>query len=265
MKIRRLLIAGLLFMAFAHISYSQEFNCDVRQIKLQAYEFVLKNLDSVKKKSPQELIMVAADVSENGVLQKITYRTKDKKEAKVWKGLSDFIATLFGFCPSSHFYDDTAQVDNDTFTIPLVKETLEKAIAQIKAEPGYRVPGSGFIDIPRNAKYVLDLKKLIVSKNGLAPMQLTGTMDVYTSGKVKLSPEYYLVFRVDKKSDSKTTYLSYKIIEVINYKATVVTKESWRPLINGKVHLSVTGHRDTEGDVNPEKDLFEIEADIAFE
>ena len=261
------LITALIVLA-STFGYSQKYNCDVRQIELEAYEFTLANLDSIKKHTPQPQIGLTARVSISGQLEKLIYTVEDKegkKEVEVWKGLDSAIKNLFSLCSDSPFYNATAQVTGPAFVLPLEKEKLQQAINTIKTAPGYTAPGTGYKALGENAKYTVDIKKLAVSGETIAPTQLSGELKEFTTGMVKVTDEIYLVLTIDTKSDPKANYLAYKIIEAKNFKGVVVTKETKRPLVNGKAHLTVTGERLKGRKPEPADKRFDIEMDITFE
>ena len=263
----KIFITALLVLASA-FGYSQKYNCDTRQIELEAYEYTLANLDSIKKHTPQPQVAVTAQVTITGELEKLTYTVEDKKgkkDAKIWKGLDDTLKNLFSLCQDSPFYNATAQVTKTAFILPLEKEKLQLAINGIKTMPGYAVPGTGYKALSENAKYTIDIKKLLVSLSGIAPTQVTGELKEYTSGMIKVTDEFYVVLTIDTKSDPNVTYLAYKVIEARNYKGVLITKETKRPLVNGKAHLSVTGERLQNGVPEPQDSRFDIEMDITFE
>ena len=139
------------------------------------------------------------------------------------------------------------------------------AADSIRTLPGYTTPGTGYKALGENAKYTVEIKKLLVSLSGIAPTQVSGELKEYTTGMVKVTDEFYLVLTIDTKSDPNVTYLAYKVIEALNYKGVVITKETKRPLVNGKAHLSVTGERVQTRVPEPQDSSFEIEMDITFE
>ena len=253
-----------LFTLACIFGYSQKYNCDIRQIELEAYEYALANLDSIKKHTPQPQIAVTAQVTITGELEKLVYSVEDKK-VKVWKGLENALKNLFSLCQDSPFYNAAAQVTKAAFVLPLEKEKLSRAINSIKTTPGYTAPGTSYKPLGENAKYTIDIKRLIVSLSGIAPIQVSGELKEYTSGMVKITDEFYLVLTIDTKSDPNVTYLAYKVIEARNYKGVVITKETKRPLVNGKAHLSVTGERLQNREPEAEDKHFDIEMDITFE
>lgn len=266
MRIKKFILAvALLYTA---IGFGQKYNCDIKQIELEAYEFALINLDSIKKHTPQSQIGVSVQTAISGSLEKLVYIVEDKegkKEVKVWKGLEENMKGLFSRCPDSPFYNAAAQVTKTAFVLPLEKEKLKEAIKGIRTAPGYIAPGTGHKALGADAKYTIDIKKLMVSQKGIEPAQVSGELKDYTSGMVKVTDKIYLVLTIDTKSDPKVTYLAYKVIENINFNGVVVTKETKRPLVNGKAHLTVTGERLAGRKPEPKDKGFDIEMDITFE
>lgn len=270
MRIKQLLATSFFLLLCTVKGFSQEYNCDVRQLKVNAYQFVEKNLDSIKKYTPNELITVALEFGDKGELKKAgfftAYGEKTQKEVKVWKGLTEYVKSSFSLCPESHFYDNRNYVLSTTIKLPLVKTVLEKTIKQAEAEPGYIAAGAGQKDIPKDSKYTLDIKKLVIGERIVEPLKKEGNMDSYNSKMMKLTDLFHIAFDVIKVPGNKTNYLKYTLYEKVGRKGIIITSEGWRPIVDGKASISVTGKRDThEGvkDVNF-NEVFDLEMDIIF-
>lgn len=270
MKIKQLFATSFLVLLCTMKGLAQENNCDVRQLQVSTYEFVLKNLDSIKKHTPKELITASLEFSEKGELKKTTYYTgydsAEKKEVKLWKGLEDHIRSSFSLCPDSHFYNNREQVLGTVFKIPLVKENVTKAIKEVETGVNYIKAGTGQTDIPKNSQYTFNLKKIRVGDKVVENFKKEGQLEHFRSKLFKLNDNFHFAFEVIKVPGTKTNYIHYKLFEAVNYKGVMVTSEGWRPIVNGKLNLSVTGKRDMhEGvkDVNFEE-TFDIEVDITF-
>jgi hypothetical protein len=265
-KMKRL-IAALALMLAVISGYSQKYQCNVEDITAEAYSFTLKNVDSIKKYTPVDKLTVSADVAKGG-LKKLAYYTgfgtKTQKEVKPWTGLDEHLKVLFSLCPDSYFYSDTAQVTNHTFEIPLNAEAAAKAMKSLTSRPARVNPIMGRTEIAADAKFTINLKRLSISGAAIGEKQLTGNLKEYSSGILQLTPEFHIVIKVDAKSDAKVNYLSYKFIELINYKSAVITQETRRPIANNKVHVTVKGIRENNG--VPEQPLkdFEAEFEVTF-
>ncbi len=261
------IVPALAFLATS-FGYCQKYNCDEQFIRFDTYEFALQHLDSLKKHTKDAEFTVEAMVSK-GKLESLAYFTAygTQKQKKIipWQAFDDNMKVLFSLCPDSYFYDATAQLNKIVFTVPLHQNGLEDGLRDINARTGYYKRGENYVAIPENAKYTLDLKELSVSGSGIAGKQLSGTMKGYNSGILELSPEFYIVLKLDTASDPKTVYLSYKFIETINYKAVVITEEKRRPLINGGNYIKVSGTRENDGIPAQENKNFSAEFSIRFE
>lgn len=270
MRIKQLLVTSLFLLLCTVKGFSQEYNCDVRQLKVNAYKFVAKNLDSIKKHTPNEIITAVLEFGEKGELKKTgfysAYGEKAQKEVKVWKGLSEYMKESFSLCPDSHFYNNRDYVLNTTFKVPLVKAVLAKTIKQAEAEPGYIAAGTGQKDIPKDSKYTLDIKKLTVGKRVVEPIKKEGSMDAYNSKMVKLTDLFHIAFEIIKVPGNKTNYIKYKLYEKAGHKGVIITSEGWRPIVDGKATISVTGKRDTHEDVKKVdfNEVFDLEMIISF-
>ena len=270
MKIRLLLSASLLLL-FSATGLAQENNCDVRQLQVSTYDFVLKNLDSIKKYTPKkDLITASLELTEKGKVKKISYYSaygaKGQKEVKIWKGLETFVKESFSRCPESHFYNGRNQVVQAVFPLPLVKENITKAKKEVEAGANYIAAGTGQADVARDSKFTVDLKSFAVGKKTIEPIKKEGTMDAFRSKMVRLSDIFTIAFDVVKVSGSKTNYLKYTVYERVDNKSQTVTSEGWRPIVNGKVNLSVKGIRDTHEGVKHIKvgEEFDFDIDISF-
>lgn len=276
MKIQLLLSASLL-LVFSAKALAQEKNCDVRQLQVSTYDFVLKNLDSIKKYTPKaELITTALEFTADGKVTKTAYYTnygkKEQKEVKIWKGLETFVKENFSRCPDSHFYNDRDQVLTANFPLPLVKESIAKAKKQVEAGANYIAEGTGKTDVPADSKFTVAVKSFTIksSRGGLPynktmePVTKEGTMDQYRSKMVKLSDTYTIAFDVVKAG--KANYLKYTLYERVDNKSQTITKEEWRPIVNNKVNLSIKGIRDAHPGVKhiQEGEEFDFDIEIAF-
>jgi hypothetical protein len=248
MKIRLLLSASLLLIFTAN-SLAQDNNCDVRQLQVGTYNFLLTNLDSIKKYTPNKDLTAYLELTEKGAVKKIGYYTsfgkKEQKEVKVWKGLETFVNESFSHCPESHFYNGVDQVVEAVLSLPLLKADIEKAKKQVEAGENYIAAGKGQTDVARDSKFIVDVKSFTVGEKILEPVKKEGTMDAFRSKMVKLSDNFSIAFDVVKIPGSKTNYLQYKVYERVDNKSRTITSEGWRPIVNGKVNLSVKGIRDT--------------------
>lgn len=261
MKLLYILIGSIFF---GTTCYAQN-NCDIRQVKINILEFVLTNNDSVKKYTIGEYINARFEMSENGILHKSQFYIANQNDTvAVWNSLRDFTNEVFSYCPGSHFYNDTEQLETATLKIPLGRQALQASITALKNEPGYISPGAGYREIPKNSTFTIDVRELIVAKTGNKPQKVTAKLNGFKSGMVQVAPQYYFVFRVVHQPENKSVYLAYKLFEVIDYKGRLVTRESWRPIINGKAAITVSGHRDVEAAVTPE-DTFTFDILVSFE
>jgi len=96
----------------------------------------------------------------------------------------------------------------------------------------------------------------------MEPLVKEGVMDYDRSKMVKLSNLFSIAFDVVKPEGSKTTYIKYKLYEKVDNRARIVTSEEWRPVVNGRVNLSVKGIRDAYPGVFHIKEGEEFEFDI---
>lgn len=272
MKIQLLLSASL-FMFFSVNGSAQEKNCDVRQLQVSTYDFVLTNLDSIKIYTPKtNQITAALDLTEAGAIKKIGYYTnygkKEQKEVKVWKGLETFVKNNFSRCPDSHFYNATEHLLQATIPLPLSKEGIAKAKKEVESEPNYMAEGVGKTEIPGYSKFKVEVKSFTVGQfrhnKTIEPVVKEGTMDAYRSKMVRLSDIFSIAFDVVK--EGKNNYLKYTLYERVDNKSQTVTKEGWRPIINNKVTLSVKGIRDSHPGVRHinEGEEFEMNFEISF-
>lgn len=270
MRIKQLLVTSFFLLLCTVKGFSQEYNCDIKQLKVNTYQFVTKNLDSIKKHTPNEIITAVLEFGEKGELKKsifyAAYGEKAQKEVKVWKGLAEYVKTSFSLCPDSHFYDNRDYVLNTTFKIPLVKAVLAKTIKQVEAEPGYVAAGTGQKDIPKDSKYILDIKKLVIGKRVVEPLKKEGSMDSYNSKMIKLTDLFHIAFEIVKVPGNKTNYIKYKLYEKVSHKGVIITSEGWRPIVDGKASISVTGKRDTQEGVKKVdfNEVFDLEMTISF-
>lgn len=274
MKIRLLLSASLLLIFSATgLAQEKQNNCDVRQLQVSTYDFVLKNLDSIKKYTPKaELITAALDLTENGKISKIGYYTaygkKEQKEVKIWKGLETFVKENFSRCPDSHFYNGTEHLLQAVIPLPLTKEGAEKAKKEVEAGAGYIAEGFGKTDVAKGSNFKVEVKGFTVGKfrhnKVIEPVTKEGTLDLYRSKMVKLSDIFSIAF--DIVDSGKGDYLKYTLYERVDNKSQTVTKEGWRPIVNNKVSLSVKGIRDAHPGVKHinEGEEFELNIDISF-
>jgi len=266
MKIRILLSASLFLMLFSVKGLAQDKNCDVKQLQAETYDFALKNLDSIKKYVKSSQITVAFEMTETGVVKNIdyylAYGAKEQKKVKVWKGLEAFVKETFSRCPESHFYNGREQVVKADFAIPLVKEDIAKAKKNLEGSDGYTAPGTGLTDVPKNSKYTIEVKSLTVGKKTNEALVKDGTLDYDRSKMIRLSEIFHIAFDVVKPDGSKTTYVKYKLYERVDNKGRIITSEQWRPVVNGKVNLSVKGIRDTHPGVQHIKVGEEFDFDI---
>ncbi len=266
MKIRLLLSASLFLMLLSVKSFAQQNNCDVRQLQVGTYDFTLKNLDSIKAYTKSPLITASLEFSEKGELKNINYYTayaeKDQKKVKVWKALETFVKESFSHCPDSHFYNEREQVLTAVFALPLVKEELTKAKKQVESGADYIPFGTGQKDIDKNSKYTLEIKSFKIGKKTNEPLTKEGALDYNRSKMVKLSDVFHIAFELEKVG--KITYLKYKLYERVDNKGVIITTENWRPVVNGKVNLSVKGIRDTHPGVKHVKVGEEFDFDISI-
>lgn len=276
MKIKLLLSASLLFL-FSAKSLAQDNNCDVRQLQVSTYDFVLKNLDSIKKYTPKaELITAALELSENGKITKVGYYTaygkKEQREVKIWKGLEAFVKQNFSRCPDSHFYNERNHVLQAVFPLPLVKENITKAKKEVEAGANYIAESTEKTNVPADSKFTVTLKNFIIksSRAGMPynikiePVTKEGTMDNLRSKMIRLSDDFTFAFEVIKLKGAN--YLRYTVYEKVDGKSQTVTREGWRPIVNSKVNLSVKGIRDSHPGVQHINagEEFEFDIDIAF-
>lgn len=268
MKIRLLLSTSLFLILFSVKSFAQVNNCDVRQLKVETYDFALKNLDSLKAYTKNPLVTVSLEFSEKGDIKNIDYYTayadKNQKKVKVWKNLETFVKESFSHCPDSHFYNGREQVLTAVFALPLMKEELTKAKKEVESGADYIPFGEGQKDIDKNSKYTLEVKNFTVGKKTNEPLTKEGVLDYNRSKMVKLSDIFHIAFELEKVG--KITYLKYKLYERVDNKGVIITSENWRPVVNGKVNLSVKGIRDTHPGVKhvKEGEEFDFDIQIAF-
>ena len=278
MKIRLLLSASLLLL-FSVKGLAQENNCDVRQLQVGTYDFVLANLDSIKKYTPnKDLITASFELTETGKIKKIGYYSafgaKDEKEVKVWKGLETFVKETFSRCPDSHFYNGRDQVVKAVLPLPLVKDAIAKAKKEVEAGANYIAAGAGKTDVPADSKFTVAVKSFTIksSRGGIPynikmePVTKEGKMNAFRSKMVRLSDIFTIAFDVVKVPGSKTNYLKYTVYETVDNRSRAVTSELWRPVVNNKVSLSVKGIKDTHEGVKDIKvgEEFDFDIDISF-
>lgn len=269
MKIQLLLTASL-FMLISGRSLAQENNCDVRQLQVSTYDFVLKNLDSIKKYTPnKDLITAAFELTETGKVNKIAYFTgfgaNDQKEIKVWKGLETYVKESFSRCPDSHFYEGREQVLRALFRIPLTKENITNVKKGVESGDNYIAPDAKRTDIAPGAKFKVEMKSLTVGKKTADPIVKEGVMDLYRSKMVRITDKIFNIgFEIVKVSN--VSYLKYTLYERIDNKSQTVTTENWRPIVNNKVKLSVKGIRDEHPGVKHLKagEEFDFDIEITF-
>lgn len=270
MKIRVLLSASLFLMLFSVKGLAQDKNCDVKQLQAETYDFALKNLDSIKKYVKSAQVTAAFELSEKGEVKNIdyylAYGAKEQKKVKVWKGLETFVKEIFSRCTESHFYNGRDQVIKADFGIPLVKEEITKAKKALEGTQGYTAPGTGLTDVAKNSKYTIEVKSLTVGKKTNEPLVKEGVLDFDRSKMIRLSEIFHIAFDIVKPSGSKTTYVTYKLYERVDNKGRIITSEQWRPVVNGKVNLSVKGIRDTHPGVQHIKvgEEFDFDIQITF-
>jgi len=248
MKITRLLQLSFLLVLSSIKGLAQENNCNVKQLQVNTYDFVLTNLDSIKKySSVKDKVTAKLEFTPTGAITTAEYFTaygdKGQKQVKIWEGLEKFIKNNFSLCPESHFYNGREQVLNTVFEIPFTKEAVLKAKKDIENTEDYVVFGTGKKEISDYNKYTLDIKSLTVGKKVLEPLVKEGTLDYRRSKMIQLSELFFMAFEVVKSG--KTNYLKYKLYEKVDHKGRIITTENWRPIINGKTILSVKGIRDT--------------------
>jgi len=276
MKIQLLLSASL-FMLFSAKGLAQENNCDVRQLQAGTYDFMLKNLDSIKKYTPKtDLITAALELSESGKVTKIGYYTaygkKEQKEVVIWKGLEAFVKESFSRCPDSHFYNGREHVLQAVLLLPLVKDNITKAKKDVEAGADYIAAGTGKSDVAANSKFTVAVKSFTIKStiSGLPynktmePVTKQGVMDHLRSKMVKLSDAFSIAFDVVKGKEGDL--IKYTLYERVDNKSQTVTKEGWRPIVNNKVKLSVKGVRDPHPGVKhiQEGEEFDFDIEIAF-
>lgn len=269
MKITQLLSVSFLLLFVSVKGFSQENNCNVKQLQVNAYDFVLKNLDSIKKYSAvKDKVTAELEFTEKGALTKsvyyILYGDKGQKEVKIWKGLEKYIKNTFSLCPESHLYNGQDQVLSTVFEIPFTKEAVAKAKQDIEIVPGYVAFGTGKTEIPFDSNYTLDVKSFKVGKKIVEPLVKEGTMDYDRSKAIKMTEVFYIAFDVVKSG--KLNYLKYTIYQNVDHIGRIVTSENWRPIINKKVNLSVKGIRDAYPGVRhiTPGEAFEFDIDITF-
>jgi len=264
MKITQLLSISFLLLFVSVKGFSQENNCNVKQLQVNTYDFVLKNLDSIKKYSAvKNKVTATLEFSDTGAVTKTKYASGEK-EVKIWKGLEKYIKQNFSLCPESHFYNGRDQVLNTVFDIPFTKEAVLKAKQEIETTKGYVAYGTGKSDIPVNSKYTLDVKNFKVGKKVMDSIVKQGVMNYERSELIKLSEKFFIAFDVVKAG--KTNYLKYTVYERVDHKGRTITAENWRPIINKKVNLSVKGIRDAYPGVRhiiPGEE-FNFDIDITF-
>lgn len=266
-----------MFFSVKGLAQEKENNCDVRQLQTETYDFVLKNLDSIKKYTPKaELITASLELTENGKISKIEYFTsfgkKEQKTVKIWKGLETFVKETFSRCPDSHFYNAKDFVTTAAIPLPLVKENIEKAKKEVESAEGYIAPGARQKEVLPDSKFKVAVKSFVIksSRGGLPyditiePVTKEGVMDSFRSKMVKLSDAYTIAF--DVVNLKGFSYLKYTLYQKVDNKSRTITSELWRPIVNNKVNLSVKGIRDSHPGVkhiNP-GEVFEFDIDISF-
>lgn len=269
----QLLLSASLFMLFSAKGLAQENNCDVRQLQVETYDFMLKNLDSIKKYTPKtDLITAALELSENGKINKIGYYTaygkKEQKEVAIWKGLETFVKESFSRCPDSHFYNGREHVLQAVLPLPLVKDNIAKAKKDIEGGANYIAAGTGKTVVARDGKFKVTLNSFTIGKwqreKKIEPVTKEGTMDYYRSKMVKLSDAFAIAFDVVKGKEGDL--IKYTLYERVDNKSQTVTKEGWRPIVNNKVKLSVKGVRDAHPGVKhiQEGEEFDFDIEISF-
>lgn len=273
----QLLLSVSLFMLFSSKSFAQENTCDIKQLQVDTYDFMLKNLDSIKIHTPKtDLVTAVLELSTNGKITKVGYYTaygkKGQKEVKVWKGLETFLNENFSRCPDSHFYKGREHVLQSIIPMPLVKENITKAKKEVESTPGYIAAGTGKTEVAANSKFTVALKSFSIKSTigGLPynrtidPVTKQGTMDNFRSKMVKLSDTFTIAFDVVKAG--KSNYLKYTLYERVDNKSQTITTEGWRPIVNSKVSLSVKCIRDSHPGVKhiKEGDEFDFDIEITF-
>ena len=265
MTIKHFFTAVLCSMLYT--AQAQDNNCNVLQAQLDIYDFVLKNLDSIQKHTKASLMVASVEVGDSGDFKKVTYytgfNTKNQKEVKVWRGLSDNIKTVFSRCPGSHFHDGETFVNKTDMQLPLMKETVATAIKKLKADPAY-VPLENFSTLPENSKYKVNIRQLSISGEAVAARELTGTMKKFNSEIQRIDEKFHIIFKIDKIPGHSGDYLLYKIFDAENpSRPNVVMQEKWRPILNNKVHVVASGERDAGKNSKPGK--FNLVIDFTFE
>lgn len=271
MKVIHLLTVIAALILISQKTLAQENNCDIRQLQVEVYDFVLKNQDSIKKHHKTlSKVTVSLDLGEKGEVKGINYFTaygeKNQKKIKLWKGLENFVKQSFSRCPGSHFYNADSHVTASVFAVPFGKDALEKAKREIELSAGYVAAGKVQKDIDKNSKYTIEVKKLKVGFKTNDALKKEGTLDYNRSKMIKLSELFHFAFELVKLPGGKTTFFQYKLYERVDNKGVIITSENWRPVVNNKINLKVKGIRDTHPGVKHVKigEEFEFEIEVTF-
>lgn len=144
----------ILTITFSNILFSQTEKCNIQEIQLETYEFVLNNLNRVNKKfeNKESLIEVTINFKKRTaeqdynrdyaeienvdyylILPENSYSGENKRKIKIYSKLDNYILKKINNCieNSSEFKEHL--YDNIVFRIPLNETNIRKAIEQVNS------------------------------------------------------------------------------------------------------------------------------------
>ncbi|MCL9807642.1 hypothetical protein NAT51_19120 [Flavobacterium amniphilum] len=272
----------LILILVFNLSYSQIYNCSVHENQLKIYDFALTNLNTIKKHTKSDLIIVSIDFNDkSSLLENIRYyqypkdytegEIDEKYSITVWNELDLFIRKSFEFCPRSNFEDEHSEYTRIRFGLPLVKENIAEAIGNVTKNLSEIKQLQISNEINENTNFTLTVNNLKINRE--KPIKLAhpivGKLNIYQSDIVKISDNYFLIFKVLKTSELNKNlpvfYFEYKLFYVHQGKTSLVSKGAHQTILNKHVEIiEQESIIDVANEMENEKKMIQ-ETDISFE
>lgn len=212
-----------IFFIFSINIFGQKVELGNHKNQLKIYNYVLKNLETIKKNNFQEILYVNLNFNKNHFIEKINYFSCNKKnmlekvklETKVSSDLNEYVEKTFSFFSNNPFFSKQSGESSFSFYIPLDKKSLEIAIKEVNGNK-YLNKNKENIGIKQNSKFTLDIKNLFFNKIKYNDKKSDYHLIVRNSELIEIAQNLYLVFRIIKTNDFEsnynTDYFEYKIM-----------------------------------------------------
>lgn len=198
-----------------------KFSNEDNQIKV--YQFVLQNLDSIKKHSNVENISMMISYKKNYEIEKISYhsarlapvKVDTGAEISIWYSLDNYIREIYKFCPNDVFRSKNVSKWSYFYVIPLSKENLIKGIKFLKKDQKVKNVAQ---NVSFNSKFSMIVDTLYFNKVNYSRFEISSRLDILNSEIIEIEPNVYFAFRIIKTSGNDFFYTKKVPKDFVEYK-----------------------------------------------